>query len=72
MEQTWGKIYQDNDPRYDFTIGPIREKMGVTEKKSYILVDAEFSKGIMKQLYLHQGDRDAGEIDEAIERIWQE
>lgn len=70
-EQTWNNIYGDVNPEYDFTIGPLRDRMGEGEKKSYTLVDTEISNhGVMKQLYIWKGNREAGGLDEVVELIW--
>lgn len=70
-EHTWNHIYEDMNPEYDFTIGPLRDRVG-GEKKSYKLVNTEISSHghIMNQLYIFRGNRDLGELDEAVELVW--
>lgn len=71
MERTFGQVYGDKDPQYDFTIGPLREKVGDDEKKSYKLVDTRITNGVMQQLYIWKGDQEAGVLDEVIELVWE-
>ncbi|KAI1381100.1 hypothetical protein F4677DRAFT_402124 [Hypoxylon crocopeplum] len=72
MEQTWSQVYGDINPEYSFALGPLREKMGDDEKKSYKLADSEISAhGVMRQLYVRKGDFEAGELDEVVELEWQ-
>ncbi|RYP75779.1 hypothetical protein DL770_007346 [Monosporascus sp. CRB-9-2] len=70
MEHTFGAVYGDVDPQYDFTIGPLRDRVGDDEKKSYRLVDTEISNDIMRQLYIFRGNREAGTPDEVVELVW--
>lgn len=71
MEHTFGQVYGDVDPQYDFTIGPLRERVGDGEKKSYKLVDTRIMNGIMQQLYVWMDDRGTGTIDEVVELVWE-
>lgn len=71
-EHTWGNIYGDMNPEYDFSVGPLRDALNEGEKKSYVLIDAEISddgRGL-RQLYLFSGNREAGQIDEVVELMW--
>lgn len=70
MEHTFDKIYEDSDPHYEFTIGPLRDEVAQGEKKSYHLVDTEIRDGTMRQLYIWKGDGEGGELDEVIELVW--
>ncbi|KAH8597945.1 hypothetical protein B0O99DRAFT_617241 [Bisporella sp. PMI_857] len=70
MEKTWGQISSDGDPQYDFVIGPLRQKISDDEKKTFKLVDAEISNGVLKQLYLWKGNPAAGVNDEVVELVW--
>jgi hypothetical protein len=70
MEKTWGQVYGDQDPQYDFVIGPLRDKVPDEDRKTYFLKATEVSNGVMKQLYLWKGNGEAGELDEVIELIW--
>lgn len=71
MEHTFGQVYGDVDPQYDFTIGPLRERVGDGEKKSYKLVDTRIMNGIMQQLYVWMDDRETGTLDEVVELVWE-
>jgi hypothetical protein len=67
MEGTWSNANRD----FDFSIGPLRRKLVSDEKKSYRLRSAELTKnGVLKQLYVWQGDSENDENDEVIEVIW--
>ncbi|KAI1773913.1 glycosyltransferase family 31 protein [Hypoxylon cercidicola] len=68
MEGTWEKTGRD----FDFSIGPLRDRLPADKKKSYKLRDAEFAdNGDLKQLYVRVGNSSAGELDQVIELIWQ-
>jgi hypothetical protein len=68
MEGTW----QDPDRAYDFSIGPLRPKMGSDEKKAYVLSDVEvLDTGAFRQVYVFRGDQDEDELDEVIELLWE-
>jgi hypothetical protein len=62
MEKTWGQVYGDQDPQYDFVIGPPRDKVPDEDRKTYFLKATEVSNGVMKQLYLWKGNGEAGEL----------
>ena len=70
MEHTWGKVYGDEDPHYEFTLGALREKVPENQRLTYYLVDTEISGSVMRQLYLRRSDRDSSKPDELIELIW--
>ncbi|KAI1849161.1 hypothetical protein JX265_012795 [Neoarthrinium moseri] len=70
MERTWGQIYGDEDPRYEYILGSLRDKVGEDQRKTYHLKDTEIRRGTMRQLYLRKGDPKASQPDEVIELIW--
>lgn len=58
--------------QFDFSIGPFRRKLDDSEKKSYKLSEVHVNdKGELRQLYILQGNKAAGELDEVVELIWQ-
>ncbi|KAI5862262.1 hypothetical protein GGS23DRAFT_573477 [Durotheca rogersii] len=69
-EQTWNQRYPDVNPEYTFALGPLREKLGREEKKSYKLAHAQISGDTMRQLYVWRGNREADEADEVVELVW--
>ncbi|KAI1868540.1 uncharacterized protein JN550_006456 [Neoarthrinium moseri] len=70
MEHTWGKLYGDQDPRYDYILGSLRDMVSEDRRKTYYLKDTEISGDTMRQLYLRKGDHRSGELDEVVELIW--
>ncbi|KFG88006.1 hypothetical protein MANI_014731 [Metarhizium anisopliae] len=60
-EDTW-----DADPAaWEWSLGPMREKVPDDEKKSYRLLDAEVVGGNLRQVYVHRAGDAAGASDEA-------
>ncbi|CAJ2500824.1 Uu.00g036770.m01.CDS01 [Anthostomella pinea] len=69
MSMVWNTGYVQE---YDFSIGPLRQPYGPGEKRSYKLMDVEFTeRGPLKQLYVLAGNPEAGELDEVVELIWE-
>ena len=74
MEHTFGAVYSDVDPSYDFTIGPLRDKLEDGEKKRYHLEASEIRDGVMRQLYVwkgNKGNQETNALDEVVELIWE-
>ena len=71
MEHTFGAVYGDVDPSYDFTIGPLRERLNDAERKRYHLKASDIKDGVMRQLYVWKGDRKTEILDEVVELIWE-
>ncbi|KAM0323725.1 hypothetical protein ACHAQA_008662 [Verticillium albo-atrum] len=68
MEDTWSN---DNPGFYDFSIGPLRNKMKPGQKKTYKLEDADYLKnGGVRQIYVHRAEK-PGQNDEVIELAWE-
>ncbi|KXJ91343.1 hypothetical protein Micbo1qcDRAFT_163035 [Microdochium bolleyi] len=54
MEGTWAQAGRD----YDFSVGPLRDRLPKDRKKSYKLKHAEITeKGELRQLYVYRTDR---------------
>ncbi|TPX07043.1 uncharacterized protein E0L32_011031 [Thyridium curvatum] len=69
MEQTW----QNPGPKFEYYIGPLRDKIDQQDKKSWRLVDSGplASGGGLRQVYVHKGDEELEEPDDVIEMIWE-
>ncbi|KAJ1327744.1 DUF604 domain-containing protein [Microdochium nivale] len=64
MEGTWSQASRD----YDFSVGPLRDRLPKDRKKSYKLKHAEITdKGELRQLYVYLTDRILPEKPEAEE-----
>lgn len=63
MEGTWQQAEKDGHD-YDFSVGPLRDKLPKDRKKSYKLKHAEITaKGELRQLYVYKTPRVADEPD---------
>lgn len=68
VEGTWWEAGHD----WDFSIGPIRNKMERNDKKSYKLELTDLSKdGGLRQFYVYRGDAELDETDEVLELYWE-
>ena len=60
-----------NSPEnYDWSHGPMREKVDPSKKKTYYLVDASVVGSQLRQVYIHRGQGE-GVKDEVLELWWQ-
>lgn len=69
MEGTWNQ----HGPEFDFSVGPLRPKLGKTEKRSYRLEDVQWLDGGegFRQIYVYKADMADGEdMDEVVELLW--
>jgi hypothetical protein len=66
VEGTWDMA----GPRFDFSYGPLRPKMGEREKKSYRLRAAVETEEGLRQVYVHKS-KEKGGRDEVIELVWE-
>lgn len=71
-EQTWDDWDRDPWKDYQWSLGPLRERIGKDEKKTYSLVTVVSGEedGELTQVYLRRGEGE-GENDEVIELVWQ-
>ncbi|KAG6367996.1 hypothetical protein INS49_002196 [Diaporthe citri] len=68
-EQTWDG---GEDGAYQWSLGPLRQKVDKGKKKSYWLEAVVAGEnGTLTQVYVHRGSRKPGEYDEVIELVWQ-
>lgn len=68
MEGTWRNPGRD----FDFSYGPLRDRLSPEQKKSYRLLDAEVTKsGAFRQIYVYKGNEEEGESDEVVELLWE-
>lgn len=68
-EQTWDDWDRDPWKDYQWSLGPLRNKMNSHEKKSYWLEAADMgAAGELTQVYLHRTGE--GKEDEVIELVW--
>jgi hypothetical protein len=67
MEGTWSQPGRS----YDHSLGPLRRKLGETEKTSYILMDAEWEDGVLRQVYVKKAEWGTEEIDEVVDVVWE-
>ena len=69
MEGSW----HPHGPEYDFSVGPLRPKLGKDEKRSYRLKDVQLTEtGGFRQIYVYKADWEAGEeMDEVVELLWE-
>lgn len=70
MEKTFRPVFAEVDPHWDYTIGPLREKVSSDEIKTFSLKKTEVGDGSLRQLYIHSGNRTSDELDEVVELIW--
>jgi hypothetical protein len=70
MERTWGNIFGDEDAKWEYTMGPMREKVPERDRKTYRLKYAEAQDRTLRQLYVWKGPEDHSVPDEVIELIW--
>jgi hypothetical protein len=57
---------------YDFSFGPLREKLKPEQKKSYRLRDSVVtSSGDLRQIYVYTSDNEREKMDEVIELLWE-
>lgn len=66
-EETWG----ESGGAFEFSLGPMRPKMGEGEKRGFVLVKAEeVERGVVRQVYVRKGNSRRGEADEVAELLW--
>lgn len=70
MERTWGAVYGDEDPKYEFTLGALRDRVPDEKRVTYFLKHTELAKHEMRQLYLRKAEGNTGQPDEVVELIW--
>ncbi|KAH7027427.1 uncharacterized protein B0I36DRAFT_364629 [Microdochium trichocladiopsis] len=68
MERTWGNVYGEEDPKYGYTLGPLRDRVPDGEHKTYYLKYTEARQRVMRQLYVWKGLK--GAADEVVELVW--
>jgi hypothetical protein len=57
---------------YDYSFGPLRQKLTTEQKRSYRLKDSVVaSTGALRQIYVYTSDKEKNEIDEVIELLWE-
>lgn len=66
-ETTW--VTSRND--FDWSLGPLRERLADGKKKSYLLVDIKQTDTNLTQFYVFKGKKENQEIDELVEIIWE-
>lgn len=70
-EQTWDNWDRDPWKEFEWSLGPLRHRVGKDKKKSYHLVTAvPGEKGELTQVYVHRRGEE-GRHDEVIEVVWQ-
>lgn len=62
MEGTWGHP----NAEFDFSMGPLRERLGEAEKETARFVDAKIRQGQLIQTYIRRTDGK----DEVFELVW--
>lgn len=68
METTWPSSRND----FDWSLGPLRQRLPDGKKKSYFLVESQMSDtDELHQFYVFKGQKDALEKDELVEIVWQ-
>ncbi|KAI0021702.1 glycosyltransferase family 31 protein [Xylariomycetidae sp. FL0641] len=68
VEGTWEQASRE----FDYSIGPLRPPFPPQMKHSYRLMDAEMTgDGGLRQLYIREGNPEAGELDKVVELIWE-
>ncbi|KAI0469915.1 hypothetical protein GGR56DRAFT_154947 [Xylariaceae sp. FL0804] len=70
MELTFDQIDAGTEPRWEYTFGQMREKVGDDDRKTYYLKASEVADGVMRQLYVYKGKHGQGEVDEVVEMVW--
>lgn len=70
MEHTWFTHSQDQDSRYEYVLGALRDAVPEEERITYFLKDTEIHGGIMRQLYVRERVEDSDLADEVIELVW--
>lgn len=70
-EQTWDNWDRDPWKEFEWSLGPLRHRVGKDKKKSYHLMKAvPGENGELTQVYVHRGGEE-GRDDEVIELVWQ-
>ncbi|KAJ1326044.1 DUF604 domain-containing protein [Microdochium nivale] len=70
MEKTFDNIYGEEDPKYGYTLGPMRDRVPDHKRKTYYLKHTEVDGQIMRQLYVWKSDEASGLSDEVVELVW--
>ncbi|KAI0018796.1 hypothetical protein F4780DRAFT_749476 [Xylariomycetidae sp. FL0641] len=70
MELTFHQIDAGTDPRWEFTFGQVRDKVGDDDRRTFYLKASEIVGGVMRQLYVYKPSQGKGEPDEVVELVW--
>ena len=70
MERTWRVVYPDEDPKFGYTLGEVRDRVADADRKTYYLKYTEARERTMRQLYIWRGPEGEGVPDEVIELMW--
>ncbi|KAH7035844.1 uncharacterized protein B0I36DRAFT_406552 [Microdochium trichocladiopsis] len=70
MERTWGNAAGEEDLKWAYTMGPMRDRVPDDERKTYYLQYTEVVGQLMRQLYVRKGSGDTGSSDEVVELVW--
>ncbi|KAH7012726.1 uncharacterized protein B0I36DRAFT_399763 [Microdochium trichocladiopsis] len=70
IERTWGNVYAGEDPKYEYSMGPPRDRVPDSDHKTYYLKYTEVRADLMRQLYVWKGVEDRGVPDEVVELVW--
>ncbi|KAH7012171.1 uncharacterized protein B0I36DRAFT_426031 [Microdochium trichocladiopsis] len=70
IERTWGNVYAGEDPKYEYSMGPLRDRVPDSDHKTYYLKYTEVRADLMRQLYVWKGVEDRGVPDEVVELVW--
>ncbi|KAH7021556.1 uncharacterized protein B0I36DRAFT_297300 [Microdochium trichocladiopsis] len=55
IERTWGNVYAGEDPKYEYSMGPLRDRVPDSDHKTYYLKYTEVRADLMRQLYVWKG-----------------
>ncbi|KAH7012282.1 uncharacterized protein B0I36DRAFT_389729 [Microdochium trichocladiopsis] len=50
IERTWGNVYAGKDPKYEYSMGPLRDRVPDSDHKTYYLKYTEVRADLMRQL----------------------